>query len=205
VVALFLDRCRKSIKTFPFVSIQRGLRIFSDSFCKAIQLYLNMNLFFRQDVNLKTHLHMVEVYNRLVELIGKEDSEKQYQKKYVGKVFEKGFYLKKIRKNWWWPPVYYSQFSGVMTPESNGTSLEIKVRPDRERLSLLQVSVVIFLIWVLNSFVHFAEFPPANWITLSFCVFVVMYFYLAGLYIFNRRNKKIINDLISHLEAESTA
>jgi hypothetical protein len=161
-----------------------------------------MNLFFCENLTLKTRLNLVEVYSRLVELIEIEDSDKQYQKKYVGRVFEKGFYLKKIRKMWWSSPTYCSKFSGAIRPDNGGTLLEIKVRLDRELLRLLPVSVVIFLIWISNSFIHFAAFPPVDLISLAFVLFGVLFFYFGELIYFNYERKKIKEQLMSYLEAE---
>lgn len=55
-----------------------------------------MNWLFRGKLLLKTRLSLLEVYGRLTHIIGKKDSNDELKKKYVGRVYENGFELRKL-------------------------------------------------------------------------------------------------------------
>ena len=131
-----------------------------------------MNLLFRGRLSLITPLRLYEVYDRLTNLIGKEDSDEEFKKKYVGIVYENGFKLKKAYKQMLSTPYYSCEFTGAITSDNDYTIIPFSTLPSMDsRWSIL---------WLL-----FASF-----------------LYIGNLILYNRQCKKISMELISELSAQ---
>lgn len=161
-----------------------------------------MNLLFRGRLSLITPLRLYEVYDRLTNLIGKEDSDEEFKKKYVGTVFERGFKLKKAYKQMLSTPYYSCEFTGAITSDNDYTLVNVTIRPNKQMLLIFRVSLVVFLILVINTIIPFSALPCLDlgwsiiWLLLGSII------YIGNLIAYNLQCNKISKELISELSAQ---
>lgn len=161
-----------------------------------------MNLLFRGRLLLVTPLSLMEVYSRLTNLIGKEDSEEEFKKKYIGTVYEKGFKLKKAYKQMLSTSYYSCEFAGAITSDSDYTLVNVTIRPNKQMLLIFRVSLVAFLILVINTIMPFSALPPldSRWSILWLLFGSIIY--ISNLIAYNLQCNKISKELVSDLSAQ---
>jgi hypothetical protein len=161
-----------------------------------------MNWLFRGDLSLITRLSLLEVYNRLTNLIGKEDSENEFKKKYVGAVYEKGFKLKKAYRQLFSPPRYSVEFIGEISSDNQNTLINVKIRPNAIMLFGFRACLVPISVLIINTIIPFSELPSLNSKWSFFWLAFGLMIYFGNLIGYNRESKRISKELISDLSAK---